>query len=74
LGGELDHASAVLALQDDALMAHPEATLKFVNEFRGYALAYAIGTTTGVEAVDGTATCERRWRDVVRASSDSECS
>jgi hypothetical protein len=35
LGGELDYASAVLALQDDALMAHPEATLKFVNQFRG---------------------------------------
>jgi hypothetical protein len=67
LSGELDYARAVLALQDDALMAHPEATLKFVNQFRGYSLAYVIGTTTGVEALDGAATRERLWRDVVES-------
>ncbi len=40
LGGTLGYVETLWALQEQALMHHPEATLRFVNEFRGFALAY----------------------------------
>ena len=43
LAGELDFVEAGWALMEDALMAHPVATLQFVNRYRGYALAYTAG-------------------------------
>jgi hypothetical protein len=43
LAGELDVIEASWALQADALMAQPLATLQFVNRYRGYALAYTAG-------------------------------
>lgn len=43
LAGELDIIEASWALQDEALMASPLDTLRFVNRYRGYALAYTLG-------------------------------
>jgi hypothetical protein len=43
LAGDLDFAEAIWALQSDALMARPLATLQFANRYRGYALAYTVG-------------------------------
>jgi hypothetical protein len=41
LSGDRDFIETGWALQDDALMAYPQATLLFANRFRGFALAYA---------------------------------
>ena len=35
-----DYVETSWALQADALMQHPQATLLFANQFRGFALAY----------------------------------
>jgi hypothetical protein len=43
LAGDIDFAEAIGALQSDALMTHPLATLQFANRYRGYALAYTVG-------------------------------
>jgi hypothetical protein len=40
LAGSRDFVETSWALQSDALMAHPQATLLFANQFRGFALAY----------------------------------
>ncbi|HUR34574.1 MAG TPA: hypothetical protein VM032_12315 [Vicinamibacterales bacterium] len=41
LAGERDFIETGWALEEEALMAHPRATLLFANQFRGFALAYA---------------------------------
>ena len=46
LVGERDYIETIWALQSDALMQHPQATLFFANQFRGLALAYTQGTTS----------------------------
>lgn len=43
LAGELDFIQAGWALKSEALMAHPGATLQFVNQYRAYALSYTAG-------------------------------
>ena len=43
LDGELEFVRAGSALQDRALMAHTEATLKYLNEFRSYVVTYTKG-------------------------------
>jgi hypothetical protein len=40
LAGERDYIETTWALRTDALMQHPQATLFFANQFRGFALAY----------------------------------
>lgn len=40
LMGASDYVETLWALQEQALMHHPEATLAFVNEYRSFALAY----------------------------------
>lgn len=40
LSGTLGYVETLWALQEQALMHHPEATLAFVNEYRSAALAY----------------------------------
>jgi hypothetical protein len=40
LSGTRDFVETSWALQADALMEHPQATLLFANQFRGFALAY----------------------------------
>ena len=43
LDGSLDFPRAAIALERDALMPSPEATLKFVNQYRTYAATYTTG-------------------------------
>ena len=43
LSGDLDRREAADWLEREALMAHSEATLAFVDRYRVYALAYTIG-------------------------------
>ena len=40
LSGTRDYVETAWALQADALMEHPQATLHFANQYRGFALAY----------------------------------
>ena len=43
LSGARDFVETGWALQADALMEHPQATLLFANQFRGFTLAYTWG-------------------------------
>lgn len=43
IDGRLEWARAAAVLEDQALMTHPEETLKYWNEFRSYVLTYTIG-------------------------------
>jgi hypothetical protein len=43
VNGYLEWTRAAAALEDRALMAHTEATLKYLNEFGSYVLAYTLG-------------------------------
>jgi hypothetical protein len=43
LDGALDFPRAAAALEQDALMSSPDATLKFLNQFRSYAATYTLG-------------------------------
>ncbi|MGE0449565.1 MAG: hypothetical protein AB7Q29_08275 [Vicinamibacterales bacterium] len=47
LRGDYDYVEAAWALEETALMQHPEATLGFVHQFRGLALAYVIRSGAG---------------------------
>jgi hypothetical protein len=63
LTGELDFFEASWALQEQALMKHPQATLQFVNQFRGYALAYTKGKAELAALVGADARPLDRWRN-----------
>lgn len=43
LDGQLEFARAAAALEQQALMLHSEATLKYLNEYRTYMLTYTLG-------------------------------
>ncbi len=43
LDGKLDFVRAAQALEEQALMVHSEATLKYLNEYRTYMLCYTLG-------------------------------
>jgi hypothetical protein len=43
LDGDLDFVRAARALEEQALMVHSEATLKYLNEYRTYMLCYTLG-------------------------------
>lgn len=43
IDGRLDFARAAAAFEDQALMAHPEGTLRYLNEYRSYAVTYTEG-------------------------------
>ncbi len=43
LAGELDRIRTVQALRSQALMEHPDGLLAYVDNYRGYALAYTAG-------------------------------
>ena len=53
LDGKLEWARAAAALEEQALMAHPEETLKFLNEFRSYVLTYTVGKDLIAKRVHG---------------------
>jgi hypothetical protein len=40
LDGKLEFVRAAAALEDQALMAHAEATLRYLNEYRSYVVTY----------------------------------
>lgn len=60
LDGELEFARAAAHLEADALVAAPDAFLKFVNEFRTYPVAYVAGADL-VEDALGRTTGDERW-------------
>jgi len=43
LDGKLEWARAAAALEQQALMFHPEQTLKYINEYRAYMITYTVG-------------------------------
>ena len=43
LDGKLEWARAAEALEEQVLMAHPETTLKYMNEYRSYMITYTLG-------------------------------
>ena len=55
LDGELEFERAGAALEAGALMAHPEAALKYINEFRTYVVTYTYGRELAERFVDATA-------------------
>jgi hypothetical protein len=65
LAGELDFFEACWALEEQALMKHPQATLQFVNQFRGYALAYTEGKADLAALVGADAQPLDRWRNLL---------
>ena len=60
LDGRLEWARASDALEREALMPSAEATLKFFNRFRSYAVTYTLGHDLAARAVDGQ-TGDLRW-------------
>jgi hypothetical protein len=67
IDGTLEFARAASALEDKALMTFPDATLKFFNEFRTYALTYTVGRDLVARAVNADgADRAARWRNYER--------
>jgi hypothetical protein len=64
LDGAIDFPRAAAALESEAVMPSPEATLKFVNQFRSYAATYTAGRDRLFRSVDG------RWDAYVQAATD----
>lgn len=68
LDGDLEFVRAAAELEDRALMSSPEATLKFLNEFRTYAVTYTVGRDLVAREVDGQGEADEatRWRSFER--------
>ena len=66
LDGQLEFARAVTALEEQALVPHAEALVKYVNEYRSYVTTYTAGRralAARLAACAGPATTEAvRWR------------
>ncbi len=62
LDGSLEFARASAALEREALMPSADATLKFFNEFRSYAVAYTLGHDLAARAVDAQSSADVRWQ------------
>jgi hypothetical protein len=54
LDGNLEFVRAAAALEAQVLMAHSEATLKYINEYRSYLTSYTLGRDMVADAVDDT--------------------
>jgi hypothetical protein len=65
LTGDLDFVEAGWALKDEALMAHPLATLQFVNQYRGYALAYTLGKAQLTPVIGPDVPSDVRWENFI---------
>jgi len=64
LDGRLEFERAGAELEDTALMAHPEAALKYINEYRSYVTTYTYGRDLLAEKLNqpsGTNN-DSRWR------------
>ncbi len=57
LDGKLEFLRAASALQEQALMEHSDATLKYINEFRTYMLTYTAGKVLAKNCIAG----QDRW-------------
>lgn len=66
LFGDLDVVEAGWALRDQALMKHPLATLQFVNQYRGYSLAYTLGKAQLDGRLGHTVAPRTRWSNLLR--------
>lgn len=66
--GRLEFARAAAELEDKVLMPSPDATLKFFNEFRSYAMAYTVGRDRAAREVNGNDSADEtaRWRNYER--------
>ena len=53
LDGKLEFVRAGWALEAQALMAHSDATLKYINEYRSYMTTYTYGRDLVESEVDG---------------------
>ena len=53
LDGRLEWARAAAELEEQVLMAHPEDTLKYINEYRSYMLTYTLGLDLVARQVQG---------------------
>ena len=67
LDGELEFARAVTALEEQALVPHAEALVKYINEYRSYVTTYTAGTAAVRRAPGGLRrvsepTDDIRWR------------
>jgi hypothetical protein len=74
LNGELDFARAAAAFEREALMASPDATLKFLNQFRTYGLTYTVGRDAFMTRLDAAAPpspdTAKRWEEYARLTTD----
>jgi hypothetical protein len=74
LNGELDFARASAAFERQALMASPDATLKFLNQFRTYGLTYTLGRDAFMTRLNAAAPpspdTARRWEEYARLATD----
>lgn len=66
LDGGLEFARAVTVLEEEALVPHAEALVKYINEYRSYVTAYTAGkalVSSRVEACAGLRPADEiRWR------------
>jgi hypothetical protein len=66
LDGGLEFSRAVAALEEQALVPHAEALVKYLNEYRSYVTTYTVGTqrlAARLAACTGPApTDDIRWR------------
>jgi hypothetical protein len=72
LSGDMDVVEAGWALESETLMAHPLATLQFVNEYRGYALAYTLGKARLMPVIGPDFPADERWRNFLRIAECEE--
>jgi len=72
LDGELEFARAVAALEDQALVLHAEALVKYINEYRSYVTTYTVGKDAFEARMAGCAgpdpSAADRWRCFLRES------
>jgi hypothetical protein len=65
LDGDLEFARASTALEEEALVPHAEALLKYINRYRSYVTTYTAGyadaATRFAACTDGRSTDEIRW-------------
>jgi hypothetical protein len=72
--GELDFPRASAALERDALMPSADATLKFLNQFRSYAVTYTDGREALSQYLDARSTAgdgASRWRAYINVVTDA---
>ena len=66
IDGELEFSRAVAALEEQALVPHAEALMKYVNEYRSYVTTYTTGRTIFAAQLAACAgahpTADERWR------------